>query len=177
MITKSASDAVPVGPVLLTPEVFRQHREEVIKEMGTKAVSKTVGEILYRVSAYRVGKQIPAGMVMPLRVSLRPDYLQWLKAEYFLRPIEGTASHGLVVELILIWDPSDQELDLLANILVPHVAEFATVANSILGRIAQPKYKLLDEKLTASVLRARVLKLVALITTKALLLRSSGTTS
>lgn len=177
MITKSASNAVPIGPVLLTPEVFRQHREDVVKEMGTKTASKTVGEILYRVSAYRVGKQIPAGMVMPLRVSLRPDYLQWLKAEYFLRPIEGTRSHGLVVEFILIWNPTDQELDLLADILVPHATEFVEVASCILGRIARPKYKLLDKELTASVLSARVLRLVALITKKALLRRSSETAS
>lgn len=173
MITKStSSSALPIGPTLLTPEIFRQHREEVIKEMGTKTVSKTVGEILYRVWPYRVGTEIPAGMVMLLRVSLRPDLLPWLKPEYFIQPIEGTSAHGLVVEIILIWEPTDPELDLLAGILAPRAKEFSGVASDILARIGQPKYSLMHAGITASDVADRVLQLLTLITKKALLLRT-----
>lgn len=173
MITKSSTKhTLPVGPVLLTPEIFKQHQEAVIQEMRTKALSKTVGELLYRIWPYRIGEHVPAGLVMPLRVSLRRDYMQWIKPQYFLRPVEGSFSRGLAVEIILVWEPSDRELDLLSDILAPHATEFAFVSNCILSRVGQPKYALLHAGLTASVLRDRVLRLLSLVTMKALLLRS-----
>lgn len=140
--------------------------------MGTEPVSKIVGQLLYRLWPYHVGEQIPAGIVMPLRLSLRREYRQWLKPQYFLRPLENSNSKGLVIEILLAWEPSDLEMEILSEILAPYATEFVVVAKSIFARISLPKYPLAHAGLTRRTLRERLLSLTRLITSKALLLRS-----
>lgn len=132
-----------------------------------------VHELLRRLLQHEVGETIPAGLVQFLRISLRPDLIGLLRPEYFMRPIEHTEARGLVIEFIMLWDPSDAEVEILAEKMAPHAAEFKVDIHAALERTRLDKFLLPDTGMSPVDVRKRLLALLSLLTKKAIQLRST----
>jgi hypothetical protein len=132
-------------------------------------MSMLVHELLRRLWPHEVGETIPAGLVQFLRISLRPDLIDLVKPEYFMRPLEHMEIRGLVIEFIIIWAPSDAELDLLATKMAPHAAEFSAA----IERTMADKYMMPDTGMDRVDVRKRLLELLGHVTTKAICLRAA----
>jgi hypothetical protein len=116
-------------------------------------------------------------MVQFLRIALRPDLIGLVKPEYFMRPLEHMEMRGIVIEFIIIWDPSDAELELLAGKMAPHAVEFSRDIHAAIGRTTQVKYMMPNTGMDRRDVRKRLLALLALVTTKALCLRATQSKS
>jgi len=131
-----------------------------------------VHELLLRLWPHQVGPTIPTGLVQFLRIALRPELIGLVKPEYFMRPLEHMEVRGIVIEFIIIWDPSDAELELLAGKMAPHAVEFSYDIHAAIGRTMQDKYMMPDTGMDRRDVRKRLLALLALVTTKAICLRA-----
>ncbi len=165
------------SPGLLTKQVFQRHRANVRKLVKSRSMSMLVHELLRRLWPHEVGETIPVGMVQFLRIALRPDLIGLVKPEYFMRPLEHMEMRGIVIEFIIIWDPSDAELELLAGKMAPHAVEFSRDIHAAIGRTTQVKYMMPNTGMDRRDVRKRLLALLALVTTKALCLRATQSKS
>jgi hypothetical protein len=161
------------SPGLLTKKVFQRHRANVRKLVKSRSMSMLVHELLRRLWPHEVGETIPAGLVQFLRISLRPDLIDLVKPEYFMRPLEHMEIRGLVIEFIIIWAPSDAELDLLATKMAPHAAEFSRDIHAAIERTMADKYMMPDTGMDRVDVRKRLLELLGHVTTKAICLRAA----
>jgi len=90
-----------------------------------------------------------------------------------MRPIENSEARGLVIEFIMIWDPSDAEVELLAEKMAPHAAQFKGDIHAALERTRLDKFLLPDTGMSSADVRKRLLALLMVLTKKAIHLRST----